>query len=589
VPQVPYQPVSTAEPIVSGEKIQIQTPGAAFGENVGAALRQLGTTTDQVGNELFGRAMALQDLRNETDAREAQSKYAEQASLLHAQYGALEGKAAADGLPAYIKAQNDLRNQIRGTLTTAYAQRFYDRDTLPFMQRNVFSAAGHAADQNKRFVVGTAEANLDLDARTYADPTSDAEFQQKIDNIKRDVPTISGALGEGEAQEADRVFKRISNAWVGRIGNIAHENPQAALTMLDQHKTEMSQEDYERVLSVARAQNRAVGGVNLANDVYSPDKSATQMENEIVEKSRALSHGDPLFGKDALSALHNKIANDRYFAKQDQDASMQKIYDTINSGNVHDIRELRLQPGMAQTIDGLQPKVQSMIPGLITRLNESRNKKENEENFTTLLGMSYNDPEAFLDADPTKWNLSNSQINRLIVRRGAMIKDPKGDPMYNQALSAIRSGRPAEMRALGIFYAPTRGEDPESQRVKDYDHFTGALMGAVDAWRQDNGKPPSREDIINKIAPTILRVRHEPGMFGLYGGPFGANRPFFDQDMETVRAWAEANPKMMDRIRSSTEGEPTDEQLYRGYLQDQFIKLYSKEKLDGGPAVPQSK
>ena len=157
--QVPYQGFSTANPESSGERAQVSTSGAAFGENVGAAIQGLGSTTEKVGDEVFSRAMALQDLRNETVAREAQTNYAEQASLLHAQYGALEGKAAVDALPGYIKSQKDLRDSIRGSLDTQNAQRFYDRDTLPFMQRNIFSAAGHAADQNKRLgLFGTAEA-----------------------------------------------------------------------------------------------------------------------------------------------------------------------------------------------------------------------------------------------------------------------------------------------------------------------------------------------------------------------------------------------------------------------------------------------
>src|SRR5215469_1107455 len=113
--QVPYQPFATAEPQAGGEKIAVSTPGAAFGENVGAALQQLGSTGEQVGNELFGRAMALQDLKNENDARAAQSEYAEKASLLHAQFGSQLGKDANDqSLQAYIKARTIFETRSEG-------------------------------------------------------------------------------------------------------------------------------------------------------------------------------------------------------------------------------------------------------------------------------------------------------------------------------------------------------------------------------------------------------------------------------------------------------------------------------------------
>ena len=181
--QIPYTPYSTEQPQGGGERVQVNAPPAAFGVNVAQAVEGLGGQIEKSGDELFTRAMALQDLRNETDAREAQTQYVEKSSELHAQYGALEGKAAADGLQGYIKAQGDLRQQFRDGLKTQFAQRYYDRDTLPFMQRNIFSAAGHAADENKRSVIGTAEANMDLSARSFVDPKKDSEFKDKVYSV----------------------------------------------------------------------------------------------------------------------------------------------------------------------------------------------------------------------------------------------------------------------------------------------------------------------------------------------------------------------------------------------------------------------
>lgn len=580
--QVPYQPFSTANPESGGEKLSVSTSPAAFGVNVGQAIQGLGATTEQVGNELFTRAMALQELRNETDAREAQTRYAEKASLLHAEYGALEGQAAADGLPAYIKSQSDLRDEIRGGLNTAHAQRFYDRDTLPFMQRNIFSAAGHAADQNKRNVIGAAQAQKDITAKTFVDPKNEEEFQHKLGMTTNADSTIIDARGlaQDSPQATDLKMRSVSSLRLGQIVQTAHDDPQFALGQLDKYKEQLTQDDYAKALQVTRAQNRAVGGVNLVNSIYSPDKSAKDMEAEIKKASPGLAHDDPLFEKDALTQLRNKITTDRYIAKQDRDTGVQKVDEAIMSSNAPDMRSLRLEPGMAATIDALPASDREKIPGKITGWQRSANERGQQENFTQLTGMYHNDREQFLDADFSKFNLSQPQIRDLMAKRAQALKNPADDPMLNRAMGWMRQSRAAELRALGIYFRPTQGAD-----ATDYDHYTGAMASAIDAWRQDHGKPPGFKDIVDEIGPSVIHQRTEPGVFGMLLG--GNKRPAFQQDMSVVKKWADEKG-LVNEITARGGVEPTDEELYRAFLRSQFIELYSKEKTSG-PSVPQSK
>jgi hypothetical protein len=339
----------------------------------------------------------------------------------------------------------------------------------------------------------------------------------------------------------------------------------------------MTQEDFERAQLVARAQNRAVGSVNLVQSVYSPDKTAGQMEQEVKDKSAALAHGDPLFEKDSLTQLHSKIANQRYFDKQDQDAGMQKVYESLQKG-VADVRELRLQPGMAQTIDSLPPKVQAMIPGLIASYNDKRDKQGKEDRFTELWGLSYNDREKFLDTDPTKENLSNAQMNRLITRRAAVLKAPTDDPHLAKAQSWMLTTRAPELRALGLIKG-----DP-SFDANAYDHYTGALASAIDAWRQDHGSPPGYKDMVETIGPSVIRQRTEGG----WGGWFGTKRPFFDQDISKAKEWADKT-NLVSEIVNRGGSPPTDEEILRAFMRTQFIDLYSKGGTSGGPAAPGTK
>jgi len=579
--QVPYQPFATAEPQAGGEKIAVSTPGAAFGENVGAALQQLGSTGEQVGNELFGRAMALQDLKNENDARAAQSEYAEKASLLHAQFGSQLGKDANDqSLQAYIKAQNDLRNQIRGTLQTAYAQRYYDRDTLPFMQRNIFSAAGHAADQTKQYTVQTLEAVKYNAAKSFVNPADDAEFADKVTRTKASNVDIAHATGKSQEFLDAQNAKDLAGLWENRIKTLALTDPQAALTMLDTHEGDLG-ERYKQTVVNVRAQNRSIGTTKLVESIFSFDKSVEQMEAEIKEKSAALAHGDPQFEVDAVHRLKDKIYSDNFLKRQQDNQLTQKLYEGIMSlppgaGE----RELRAVPGMNDVIQALPKKQQAMLGNTITAALRSRDAKDSQEEITRLESLRVFDREKFLEEDLAGNRLLSEPTKRMFIdKRGALLNNPREDPMYATALSALRRQRPEEMKAAGVFFRPPAGADST-----DYDHFTGALIQAIDAYREDNHKAPDIDTIVNKIGPTLLRKDEQhTGLFGIYGGPFGSDRPHFDVDVAKVNKWWADNPGFAEEFRSRSGADATPEQIYRAYIRQQFINLYKKEKADGGP------
>lgn len=565
MPRVPYQPFSTATPTGGAERVSVSTPPEAFGVNIGHALSAIGSTTEQVGSELFGRAIALQDLRNEADARDAQTQYATQASELHAQYGALEGKAAADGLQGYLKSQNDLRLQIRGGLKTLNAQRMYDSDTLPFMQRNIFSAASHAADENKKFVIGTATSQMDIDAKTFVNPKSEPEFDDKIERIKGNAATVAAAKGwqPGGPEEQDFIMQRQSHLRMAQITQVAHDDPQHAMGMLEKYKGDLVQDDFDKATDIVRSQNRAVGSVNLANSVYSPDKSFAQMEQEIKDKSPALAHNDPLFEKDAITALRGKAWNDRYTAAQDLHNTVSEVWDGIMKGNPSNVQELRAMPGMAAKIDSLPPEKQKDIPGWINSYSQARDKQSHDVNYTTLSGMAINDPEQFLNADLTKFDLSQSQIRSLMQKRATMLKNPADDPRLPRALGWMRSAHGSELNAMGIRLRTSNNQE-------EYDHYTGALESAIDTWTQERGKPPSYHDVVNEIGPQVIKQRAGNHWWN-------SQRPFFDQDLP--QGWG-------DDLKSQGA---TDEEVYRAYVRSLFIQLYSKEGDGGRPVVPQSK
>lgn len=565
--RVPYSPVPTAQPQSPGEGIAVNTPGAAIGENIGAALRQLGTTTEQAGGELFQRAIALQDLRNETDAREAQTNFAIESSKLHAQYSALEGKAAADGLQPYLDSQRQLRQGIRNSLNTPNAQRMFDQDSLPFLQRNAFSAAGHAADENKKYIVGTAQASIDLSAKTFVNPEDPKEFDAKVANVNRDADTVASAHNwePGGPQEQDYKFKTVSNLWLGRVVQLAQRDPQAAIQMLRENKEQMSEQDYLKADEITLSRNRAVGTSVIANQVYSPDKTYPQMLKEgqgIIQASKA-DNGDPLFEPDFEKALRAKAFADRYATSQDIQSKSNDIHSGIVAG-VENMQQLLAKPGMQVAYDALPPKIQQEVPGWINSYNHAKTeaiREQGDKTLTRLRGLKSDNVEEFLNATTNVMGiqgLTQPQIRQVMGWRDQLLKNPQDDPRVLRAVGWMRGAHGAELEALGITRRTENNKD-------EYDHYVGALEGAIEAWMADNKRPPSYEEVVDKIGPQLIKSVTTPGT--VFGNVWPNTTQFYDTlDTQVQAAKAEA-------VKRGVEP-PTDNEIRKAYLATMFQKLY---------------
>src|SRR5262245_32507513 len=95
--QVPYKPVMDVSP---GDRptpyFHLNAVADAFGANIGQALSHLGAQMERSSDELFNRAVALQQLKNETEAREADAQYMIESGKYHAEFNSLQGKNAVN-------------------------------------------------------------------------------------------------------------------------------------------------------------------------------------------------------------------------------------------------------------------------------------------------------------------------------------------------------------------------------------------------------------------------------------------------------------------------------------------------------------
>src|ERR1041385_96878 len=134
MPQVPYNPVRQ----VGLENIGVSAPGvnaplAAFGGAQAEAMSHLGSGLERAGDEIFARAMAIQQVNNVAEAREAGVEYMKEAGQLHANYNALQGKDRVDAFPKYMADLKESRARIRDGLSNPASARRFDSQSMGTM------------------------------------------------------------------------------------------------------------------------------------------------------------------------------------------------------------------------------------------------------------------------------------------------------------------------------------------------------------------------------------------------------------------------------------------------------------------------
>lgn len=568
--RVPYSPVPEVSPSAQAiGGVSAEAPADAFGSGIANAVGDLGRTTSAAGDELFQRAYAMQQLANESAARDADATYTIEVGKLHAEFNSLQGKEAVDAFPSYQKNINELRQKIGGSLGNPQTRRMFEASARSTMARTIFNGAGHAATQNKKYAIGTIQAQIELDGQTVADsPGDDRLFQEKLAKTRVGVIQLSALAGfdPGGPQEKNAVLEAESKLWANRVVGLSRTNPIGAQTMLDKNKTSMTEADFLRVESTVRNQARSIGSANIAEEVYSVDKPFEQMVEEAKAKAKALYPDDPIFEKNAIAAVKGHYNQQKYAEQRERIENRQTIAGAIQSG-VRNEQELRADPKIANAIDSLPKTEQLAIPGQINRYNAARDRETNQETFQRLYGLSNNDVEAFLNTDLTAEKLSQTDMRSLFLRQQKMKENPTADPRVTRAVGWMRGALGSQMEALGVY-------SRKADNVEAYDNFTGALQIALDTYQDVHKKPASYDDVVKTIGPQIIQQRTVPGFFGMLLG--GNQKAFFDQEVPEDVA---------ERIKADVVAKggtpPTDQQVLRAWTRMEYNRLYGPKKDQG--------
>jgi hypothetical protein len=576
VPQV--QPFERPVPLPG-----VAAPEAAFGTAVSNAVQTFGGDVEKASGEVFSRALALRQLQVEGKLRDMTTDYMNEIAPIQADFLSAKGdNAGPEAMSRHLAQLDAVRQKYVGMAGQygPYGINTFGADAASMQRSFIRESAVHSATETKGATVRNAESQADMLTRTYANPKNEDEYNTKISQYENISHTLAAANGWSEDDRKDWIFKKTAEARSEQIALIAQKDPQWAFHTLEGAllRKEITQEQSNTLSKYIMAQNRAVGAQDLADRVYSPTKSMSDSEEEVRSNSPDLAHGDPLFERDALSALRHKYTFERGAQREQDNENFTGVYQAIGTNKYRTVAEMQADPQLGPVIDSMRrsqnPRAVKFVDDLQGTLNSHWNKElklQNDANFNYLTGLTYTNPTQFMDENPFHYQLSDPQRGRIMQMRNAIAKDPNGDPRVTHALPEIRNALRPQLQALGILDPPRRGEDnPE------YTRYVGALQSAIDAYNSTYDKPPSPKDLI-EIGKRVIYQEASPGVvFGKLWPSYSP--PIYDEDIPQAEL-DRVGQEIVEQGRSyGMELAPDDMDVRREIWRQQFIKLYKKEK-----------
>jgi hypothetical protein len=236
MPQVPYVGVPQVSPqYAPTPSVHSNAGPAAFGAAEAGAGAELGRALGHAGDELFSRAMAMQQLDQQADAINAVSDLTDKIGARLEQFRMLEGKAAKDGYQPFVDDINKLREEGSANLTSEYARKMYLQESRSLQSRTVLSAGAHAGDQFKHYLVGTEQASINTAINNAALHAADDDtFRDSMSKIESSAEMMKTFKGWSDEQAKDFANTQKSKAVFERATNLARTDPREAQRVLDQ-------------------------------------------------------------------------------------------------------------------------------------------------------------------------------------------------------------------------------------------------------------------------------------------------------------------------------------------------------------------
>lgn len=561
-------------------RISVNTPEAAFGGATGAAISGLGKVIEGASNELFQRAIALKQVSNEAEAKQADADYMEAAGKLHAEYNASKDPSPA-AYQNYVTGLKKARTDIRNRLSNPTVQRLYDSGSLPTLGRTIFNGAGVAATASREYAIGASQARIDALSDQVLQAPDDRTFQTSLASGIAELRGTHAETLHWSPEKTDQEVARYQSKLITlRVQGLARKQPEAANDFLEKNRAVLTKEDLNRaegfVLTALHTQGakNIEGEVNadLRDDPLGKDKTLEQRVNEARGKAKKIAPDDPGYADAAVQRTiagfeqSRKIKNDITLTnKQTLDKSLMGGF---NEGGMlpTTVEELTADPQARAAWEGVDESVRRSYRKALTQnaKGDQAWTDASQRRMLYLQGLSQADPREFIGIDIPSEKLPFSAKRALVNMQNKLKDRAEGDPRVTHALQVLRP----TIQASGL--------DPSKDKDR-YLQFVGSLQDAMDAYQKENKKLPKADEIqtmgarllqeqsVNKWNP-INWISSAPKMF------------------ESVVPEPVANRIKADPLWAEKGITPTDEMVRRIYTREQYQKMFGGSKAQ--PQVP---
>lgn len=145
-----------------GPPVTPQASPADFGAQVGGAQRELGQSFADVGDIEAKQVLALQGLKNEATAQDADVSFQSDLGKMESDFYGLKGKAQADAYPAFINNVSALRRQYLGNMPNPMAQEMLGQSLSYSVGYAIRRASMSAGAATKDWMIQSAAGRSDM-------------------------------------------------------------------------------------------------------------------------------------------------------------------------------------------------------------------------------------------------------------------------------------------------------------------------------------------------------------------------------------------------------------------------------------------
>lgn len=272
---------------------------------------------------------------------------------------------------------------------------------------------------------------------------------------------------------------------------------------------------------------------------------------------------DPLLKQKAMDRArvsYNQFKQDRHDTEVKNSQTIQEAFPVAQSYD-----HLMSMPEVQEAYQALPPNKRNALPGQFRRYQDSAKRETREQTNTYLRGLADEDPQKFLSMDLTQFELSRTDLDRLLKLQRKKSGDPTKDPKTAAAMAIITPTLPDSIRT----------DRDEMTRLR------GAMQIALEEYIREYKSMPKAEDV-RKIGARLLMTHvtnppdDYPAISKLGWRLFNSNEPAYK---ETIP------PDVMEEIKNdpawAAEGitNVTDE-MVRTIVQQQLWRKYYQNKKD---------